>query len=76
MTSRKIVIDECGKCPYKDHMGGFGKIAYIPRCCMVKPSRELPYTVGAMTVGDHSTMVTATQTPGIPDWCPLPEDTR
>lgn len=68
--SRIIRIESCKDCPHRDHMGGFGSPAYVPRCNKTRPSRELPYTTGV-----SGRMVIASQTPGIPDWCPLERDT-
>ena len=67
--SRIIRIKSCDDCPSRDHKGGFGSPAYVPRCNKTRPSRELPYTKSV-----SGNRVIATQTPGIPDWCPLERD--
>ncbi|MCK5306993.1 MAG: hypothetical protein KAJ73_00140 [Zetaproteobacteria bacterium] len=64
---RKIVIKDCDDCPHLDHMGAFGKVAYVPRCG--KSGDTLPYTVGAPDGNP-----TAYSEPGIPDSCPLETD--
>lgn len=63
--SRIIRIVECRDCPSRETGGGFGKVAYIPRCKAA--DKELPYDIGR----GHGSMIIATQTPGIPCWCPL-----
>ena len=68
MTARKIVIQDCGECPHSDHKGAFGKVSRIPVCR--KADRELPWTP---SVGNRGS-VSAKREPGIPDWCPLPND--
>lgn len=68
MTARKIVIEDCGECPYDDHKGGFGRVSYIPVCR--KANREPPWKPEA----DRYGFVRARREPGIPDWCPLQED--
>ena len=68
MTARKIVIQDCGECPHSDHKGAFGKVSRIPVCR--KADRELPWTP---SVGNRG-RVSAKREPGIPDWCPLPND--
>lgn len=68
MTARKIVIRGCGECPSSDHKGEFGAISRIPVCR--KADCELPWTTSANRAG----FVSAKREPGIPDWCPLPND--
>ena len=68
MTARKIVIQDCGECPRSDHKGAFGAVSCIPVCR--KADRELPWTPIASSTG----FVSAKREPGIPDWCPLPND--
>lgn len=70
MTERKIVIKTCEECPHIDHEGGFGRIAYIPRCANAK--KNLPYTVEASDAG----RVYAEPTYEIPEWCPLKENDK
>jgi hypothetical protein len=62
----KLVIKDCSECPFKDHLGGFGKVSYIP-CCKKKKDKKLPYKVGEI-----SGLVVANPTYAIPKWCPLP----
>lgn len=69
MTNRKIVLTDCGDCHNRDHNGAFANPAYVPSC--TKAKRNLPYTVSPSPSGNS---IWATRTPGIPDWCPLPED--
>lgn len=64
--ARAIVINDCGTCPHRDHRGAFGDVSYVP-CCR-KANRNLPYTVHESRMG-----ATASQTDGIPAWCPLPK---
>ena len=71
MTARKIVIQDCGECPHSDHKGAFGKVSRIPVCR--KADRELPWTPSVGNRGRVSA-VSAKREPGIPDWCPLPND--
>ena len=59
-----IVIDNCNKCPNRDHKGAFGVISYIPRCKLT--GEELPFTLG-----NSSRVVVAVATGVIPDTCPL-----
>jgi hypothetical protein len=66
--NRKIVITDCEHCPHKSHRGAFGVIAYFPYCKHAQ--KDLPYSryiIGTSTLA-------ARVLPGIPDWCPLPED--
>ena len=65
---KKIVVENCGSCPYVGHGGGFGNIAYIPNCGKSK-GKKLPYT-------EHASggRVTARGTGDIPIWCPLEDD--
>jgi len=65
MSIRMIRVNDCGDCPHLDHKGAFGRVAYIPVCR--NANKDLPYTVDASTAG----FCTASQTGGIPDWCPL-----
>ena len=68
MTARKIVIQDCGECPRSDHKGAFAVVSRVPVCR--KADRELPWTP---SVGNRG-RVSAKREPGIPDWCPLPND--
>jgi hypothetical protein len=63
---RAIIVENCSKCPHRDHKGAFGKVAYIPVCRL--KNRELPY-VSEVTI--RGTVV-ANQIGNCPDWCPLP----
>lgn len=65
--TRIIRVETCSDCPKRDHKGGFANVAYVPVCRGVKPSRELPYTVGQ----GFRSMVVAVATEEIPEWCPL-----
>ncbi len=73
MTSKKIVIESCIKCPYSDHKGGFGRVSYVP-CCREVHGKELSYNVGAAQMGRGNVLVTASPTGVIPDWCPLEDN--
>lgn len=68
---KKIVIEGCGVCPYRDHNGGFGQIGYIPVCGKMN-NKELPYRIGQAIGGRQ---VVASPTGEIPSWCPLEDNT-
>lgn len=65
-----IPIPSCAKCPHRDHRGAFAPVAYVPICQMA--ARELPHEVHTRGTLQGHRMV-ASQTEGIPDWCPLPD---
>lgn len=67
MTARYYPVRQCMDCAHRDHKGAFGHPAYVPVCRAV--NRELPYTIGVSASGRGAV---ASQTDGIPDWCPLP----
>lgn len=67
MTARKIVLESCAGCPYRDHRGGFGNPAYVPVCRKV--DRDLPHSVVPVRGGRSCSAVS---TDVIPEWCPLP----
>lgn len=66
MTSRKIVLSDCGECKSCDHQGGFGYTAYVPICRLA--NKELPHDIERTSSGRRQ----ASRHEGIPDWCPLP----
>ena len=65
--NRIIRIKSCSNCHHKTHMGGFGNIAYIPRCGLT--SKELPYTKHV-----SGNRIIAQSTDRIPDSCPLEKE--
>lgn len=67
MSARKIVLESCAECPYRDHRGGFGSPAYVPVCRKI--DRNLPHTLAPNRRG---TGCSAVPTNVIPEWCPLP----
>ena len=67
MTTRKIVLPTCDRCPHRDHAGAFGNPAHKPVCRLGK--RDLPYNEVA-----HNGRAHAQATEVIPDWCPLGVD--
>ena len=70
--SRKIVIKSCGRCPYRDHQGAFGKIAYVPACGKME-NRVLPYTTSVDKYNPKYERVITSLTE-IPEWCPLEKE--
>ena len=62
---KRLTIENCNECPFVDHKGGFGNVAYIPVCKRVG-RKELPYTEHA-----SNGRITARCTGVIPEWCPL-----
>lgn len=66
-NGKKLVVRDCGECPFLQHGGGFGRIAYIPRCG--KSGEQLPFTTAA-----SRNMLVARREPGIPDSCPLEDN--
>jgi len=67
---KKIIVTDCGCCPYVSHGGGFGNIAYIPNCGKSN-GKKLPYTEHA-----SNGRITAHGTGVIPEWCPLDDDSE
>jgi hypothetical protein len=65
--SRYLPIENCSVCPFKDHKGAYGRIAYVPVCS--KTGGELSYTLSVSDKG----RVSASYAGGIPGWCPLPK---
>lgn len=65
LTTRKIVLPTCTRCPHQDHKGAFGNPSCVPVCRLAK--QDLPYTT---SVGE-SGRVHALPTYEIPEWCPL-----
>ena len=63
---KAVPVGECDRCPYKDHKGGFGQIAYKPVCR--KAGRDIPFTEHA-----SNGRVVARAVVEIPAWCPLPD---
>lgn len=67
--SRAIEVTSCEGCPFKDHRGAFGAIAYVPKCRQT--SKDLPYTLTEVQGRAY-----AHYTGEIPEWCPLPESKK
>ena len=78
MATRKIVLETCSDCPYRDHKGAFGNPSCVP-CCRHPAarredgmSRELPHTLSEgkpMLSGEKKFRAIPTYV--IPKWCPL-----
>jgi hypothetical protein len=67
--SRVILITTCQECPHKDHFGGFGQVAYVPKCrALPFGKNELPHTV---TYNQRNNRAQAQPTYEIPEACPL-----
>ena len=62
---RVIKIESCKGCPHNDHMGAFGRVAYVPICRLANKSQSWE------PVADRNGRVSAHQTVDIPEWCPL-----
>ncbi|RLA78346.1 MAG: hypothetical protein DRG78_15350 [Epsilonproteobacteria bacterium] len=71
MSTRKIVIESCNTCPFRDHKGAFGKVSYIPCCTKVDGRKVLPYIA---EVGTNGKGLYAKASDKIPSWCPLDKD--
>lgn len=65
--SKCTLANSCVTCLHYDHKGGFGEVAYIPKCRL--NGQELPWTPGLQ--GNRGRIV-ARGTGVIPEWCPLP----
>lgn len=59
-----IRLETCGACQYRQHRGGFAKIAYVPFC--YRTGEDLPYRLGRL-----GGLVSAEPTYRIPESCPL-----
>ena len=56
MSGKKLVIQNCGECPHKDHKGAFAKISRVPVCR--KTDKELPYAISIGPSGNLSAIPT------------------
>ena len=65
--ARIIRVTSCEDCRFKDHMGAFGVVAYIPLC--TQTGKTLPYT---KVVSNNRIIARIVE--GIPDYCPLEKD--